>query len=261
MNDIPLSQEQRAREFWDQQLQGELPVLELPFDRDRSGAARTVDSVRRRVPARALRRLADHHGVAIETVVLAAYCVLLQRYAGQDELVVGLASARGVLPIRVNLAERPAFRALVAEVGRLATGARGHADYPVAALLDELRGGRDPGHAPMFQAVFAAGGPDGGELAVAGAAFDLALGATAVDGELALALGYDARLFARGTIERIASAFAFLLEGIAGDPDRRVTDLPMLTPEERRRVVVEWNATAREFPRDRLLHDHVADHA
>ncbi|HMG52893.1 MAG TPA: condensation domain-containing protein, partial [Kofleriaceae bacterium] len=258
--DLPVSYEQRARQFWNQQLESEPAVLELPFDyHRRATSAFTAGWVRRVVPAHGLAAVAARHGVAIETLILAAYCVMLQRYAGQDELVIGLALAgrSDRVPIRVDLAARPVFTALVAEVARLEASARAYADYPVHALLDRLRGSRDPGRPPMFQATFAAHAPG----AEPDAPFDLALGATATAGGVELALGHDAQLFARETIERMIDALGFLLEGIAADPDRRVTELPLVTPLERARVVAEFNATARGFAVERRLHDHVADQA
>jgi len=203
--------------------------------------------------------------------VFAAYCVLLHRYASQDEFVIGLASHRSdiqhpevgnlveLLPIRVSLAARSTFTELLGDVARLEASARANADFPVDALVDKLRGDLDPSRWPI-QTAFTVHAAASGDIASSHARFDLELGVVPTAGGTGLALTYDAELFAHETIERMASAFVWLLEAIAADPDRRVIDLPLLTPEERARVVVDFNATTRPFPAERI-HDFVADQA
>ena len=72
---------------------------------------------------------------------------------------------------------------------------------------------------------------------------------------------YATDLFEPDTIERLVGHYRTLLEGIVSDADRRVSELPLLSDAERHRLVVEWNATAADYPRDKCVHELFAEQA
>ncbi|HUZ02467.1 MAG TPA: condensation domain-containing protein, partial [Thermomicrobiaceae bacterium] len=259
--------------YWREQLGGELPVLELPIDRARP-AMQSFEGAGHRFAldedlTRRLRELARAEHATLYATLLAAFFVLLHRYSGQEDLVVGvpmLGRARpefervvgyfvNPVPIRADLRGNPSFRALLAQVRRTVAAGLAHHDFPLPLLVDRLQPERDPSRSPLYQASFnlnqrrsaddPADRPALGEVSSEqrGAAVDLSLMLTETDATLAGAFRYPTDLFEPATIARLADHFRLLLEGIVADPDRPIGDLPLLTPPERHQLLVAWNAT------------------
>ena len=266
--------------YWRERLAGAPPLLDLPLDRPRpvvqgTGAA----SVGARVSPRALlalRQTARREGCTLFMTLLAAWQVLLARYAGQEDVVVGTpvagrtrAEVEGLvgffvnmLALRTDLSGDPAFPELLRRVRETSLGAFQHQDLPFERLVEELAVERGTGYAPLFQAAFALNPPgveglsfgrvevEPLEVAPRIAKFDLEA-ALGDDGEwLSADFIFRTDLFERATVVRLAEHFGVLLEGIAADPSRAVSALPLLAPAERTRVLEEWNATSRAFPAD-----------
>jgi amino acid adenylation domain-containing protein len=259
--------------YWKQQL-ADLPVLQLPTDRARpavpsfEGAHHAV-----RLPkalTRLLHALSRQEGVTLFMTLLTAFQVLLRRYAGQTDIVVGSPIAnrtRGeiegligffvnTLVLRTDLSGEPSFREALGRVREVALSAYAHQDLPFEKLVEELQPERDLSRNPLFQVTFQLfSAPD-----VAGpsydptlpqfdvesgtAKFDLRLDLTETAQGLAGQFEYSTDLFDAETIERLAGHFLVLLEGIVTNPDQPIVMLPLLTPSEKRRVLIEWNDTA-----------------
>jgi amino acid adenylation domain-containing protein len=269
--------------YWRHTLAGAPPLLELPVDRPRppvqgeAGGRRPL-----RVPAAtaaALRELARAEGATLFMVLLAAWQALLARYAGVDDVSVGSPIAGrtrletegligffvNTLVLRTDLSGDPSFRGLLARVRETMLGAYQHQDLPFEKLVEELRPERSLGHTPLFQVLFtlqnnpqealrlgplAAEGASGGGVA---AQFDLSL-TVADDGEaLAGALAYRAELFEGATIERMLERFRALLDAVAADPGRRLSEIGLLDEAGRARLAA-WNDTARPLPPERRIH-------
>ncbi|MBV9792054.1 MAG: AMP-binding protein, partial [Chloroflexi bacterium] len=158
--------------YWQHQLGGPLPVLDLPSDRPRPpiqtdrGATETLHlnaELHRR-----LLRLSEAHGVTLYMTLLAAFQVLLARYSGQTDILVGsttsgrnrawLAPLVGyfVNPVvlRSNLAHNPTFATLLRQVRQTVLDAFAHQDYPFPLLVERLQPQRDPARSPIFQVLF-----------------------------------------------------------------------------------------------------------
>jgi amino acid adenylation domain-containing protein len=284
---------ERLWHYWHSQLAGDLPQLGLPTDRPRPatqtyhGAVHqfTLDS---RV-AVGIKEVARAAGATPYMAFLAAYAVLLHRYSGQDDLLIGSPFAcrdcveieglvgyvTNPVVLRADLHGAPTFSSLLGQVKQLVLGALAHQDYPFALLVERLRPLRDLSHTPLFQVSFAWEQPrrfsDGvssipGWAALeletihvgqGGAAFDLTLQVADADGQFICVLQYNTDLFDDVTIERMAGHFVTLLGGIVADPDRRVCELPLLTETERREQAT-WNETQICYDAPDCLHDMVA---
>ncbi|MDW8319484.1 MAG: condensation domain-containing protein, partial [Anaerolineae bacterium] len=283
--------------YWRQKLAGAPPLLELPTDRPRPpvqtfrGAYQTF-RLSREVSA-ALRRLTQGEGATLFMTLLAAFQTWLNRYAGQDDICVGTpianrtrAELEGIVGFFVNtlvmrgdLSGDPTFRELLRRTRSTALEAYAHQDVPFEMVVDTVQPQRNLAHSPLFQVMFAlqssqAGAPtlrpqatsDGLTIspveAHSGTAkFDLTLFMTEEGDRLAGALEYNTDLFDHSTIERMLGHFQTLLAGIAADPDRRLSRLPLLTEAEERYLLVEWNATAAEFPEHLLAHQLIEQQA
>jgi amino acid adenylation domain-containing protein len=263
--------EERLLGYWKDQLRGAPAAIELPTDRPRPpvlsghGAHRALD-----LPAplaRALEALARREDVTLFMLLLAAFDVLLHRYTGQEDLVVGTPSANrtraetegllgffvNTLVLRVKVSPERGFRDLLATARETCLGAYAHQEMPFERLVTELAPARDLARTPLFQVMFtlqsepvAALRLPGIELSSFGAGassskFDLLLAMTQGPRGIRALVEHATDLFDGATIDRMLGHLATLLEGIALDPDRPLRDLPLLPEAERHRLLVEWN--------------------
>ena len=277
-------------DYWRDQLAGDLPVLQLPTDRPRPAVQTYPGTVHRftvdDTVTAGVKQLGRSVGATPYMTLLAAYATLLHRYSGQGDLVIGspfacrdrvaLESLVGYLTnpvaLRADLHDDPAFMTLLGRVKDTVQGALEHQDYPFALLVERLRPERDPGRTPLFQVSFAweqtrrfsdDPGPERGGLPLetlhvgqGGAPFDLMMEIGDHAGKLSGVLQYNTDLFDAGTIERMAGHFATLLGGIVADPERQVSQLPLLTEEERRQQRA-WNQTEVVYDAPSCLHEMV----
>jgi amino acid adenylation domain-containing protein/non-ribosomal peptide synthase protein (TIGR01720 family) len=272
--------------YWRERLAGAPAVIELPFDRPRPAAQSfRGDSLTFQLPdaalGPALRELSRRHGTTLFMTLLAVFQVLLHRYTGQPELVVGSPIANrnrvelegligcfaNVLALRLGLLADCRFTRLLAAVREVTLGAYAHQDLPFEKLVEELRPERSLGHQPLFQVVFSQEAGTGEPLAIPGLAlspftvesapakFDWVLimgeGAAGLGGSL----GYCTDLFDRASIHRAVEHLGNLLLAVAADPERGPWELPMLSAAARHQALREWNSTAARYDGERRIHE------
>jgi amino acid adenylation domain-containing protein len=265
--------------YWKERLSGAPPVLELPADRLRPARQSfRGDSFAFAIDAAAtatLRALGERLGATLFMTLQAAFAALLARCSGQEDIVIGSPIANrtraeiepligffvNTLALRTDLSGDPPFTELVVRVRQRALEAFAHQDLPFERLVDELQPERDLSRNPIFQVMFALQNAPAQPHAVPGltlapvprrriaAQFDLVLDMWESGAQLDAVLEYNTDLFDAATIARMAGHFQTLLAGIAADPEQRLSQLPLLTAPERRQLLVEFNDTARTFPR------------
>ena len=275
--------------YWVDQFAASAPALELPTDQPRTSIW-NFDGARewRAFPqtlGEQLKRLSAERGCTLFTTLFAAYMLLLRRLSGQKEIVVGVpladrALAGGetlvghcvnFLPLRGSIEDDQTFTAHLAAMQKIFLDADEHGYYAFGSLLQKLNSPRDPGRMPLVSATFnlerMAEEPKffGVETELAGnahsaASFDINFDVTDTREGLQLNCRYNAGLFSAQTIQRWLAHYQTLLEGILADPQRRVCDLPLLTEAERRRILIEWNETRADYPRDKCVH-HIFEEA
>jgi amino acid adenylation domain-containing protein len=273
----------RQLEYWRGKL-ADWPEIELPNSRPRptvptfSGAAELFELSPEATEA--LKNLGANEDVTLFVTLLTAFKVLLVRYCGQEDIVVGAPIAnRGsaetkcliglfVNPVvmRTKLDGDPTFRVALRRVSRTVLEALEHADFPFVQLAEELASQCDGNPSPlprvMFEGVKAQSRVRGmGGLSLVPievdmhcAKFDLVVELTEGMNAIFGALNYDRDLFDASTMRRMAAHFGRLLEGIAANPDARISELPLLTSAERGQLLVEWNNTHRDYPTN-VLHE------
>jgi len=284
----------RAREqqlgYWREQLRG-VSVLELPTDRPRPPVRAQRGAVAEGLVAppavtEALTALARRQGATLFMALLAAFQVLLSRYAGQDDVAVASPTAGrerpeleglvgffvNTLVLRGDLSGDPTVAELLERAREVVLAAHQYQDLPFDVLVEELAPERRLDATPLVQVALSfaeaplasrrAAGLEAIPRAVRNgtAKFDLTLFLTRTEAGLEAELEYDRDLFAAGTAERLLEHFAVLLEGVVADPQRRLSRLPLLSAAERRLLLETWNATAEPLPQDRV-HDLVAARA
>ncbi len=280
---------ERQLAYWRERLAG-APPLDLVTDRPRpalrthDGAAQGVLLPRPLVDA--LTRLAQAEGGTLFVALSAVWKILLHAYTGQEDLTVGTLIANRTRPelegligffantlaLRTDLSGDPAARELLRREREVALGAYAHQDLPFEKLVDELNPQRDLSRTPIFEALLILLNAPGRPLAIPGLAISqlsidngtarLDLSLYMVEGEDGLAgyLEHNTGLFDAATIRRLLDHFRALAEGVAAHPERPLSELPWLSPEAARQLLVDWNATAAPVP-DGCLHDLVAAQA
>ena len=248
--------------YWRKQLAGAPVVLELPLDKVRPavqsfrGEVRTfqlgVELTRR------LRELSQRRGVTLFMTLLAAFKVLLYRYTGEEDLVVGTpiagrnrAEIEGLigfftnsLVLRTKLSGSPNFVELLQRVREVTLGAYEHQDLPFEKLVEELQPERSLSHAPLFQVVFSlqnaptmsGSAEDTSETApqvhTSTSKFDLTVTAAEVGKTLVGSFEYNTDIFEATTIERMMDQYHRLLEAVVENSEQRLSDIHLITDEE-----------------------------
>ncbi len=271
---------ERELSYWREQLRGAPAVLELPTDHPRPpvqtfrGAKQGL--VLSQALTQGLRAVGRSERATLFMTLLAACKALLARYAGQEDIVVGSPIAGrtrtetegligffvNTLALRTDLSGDPTFRQLLGRVRETALGAYDHQDLPFERLVEELQPERNLSHSALFQVMFTMRNSSAPAPRLAGLKVDPVLGDWAVarfdlslflrdepDG-LRVRAEYNTDLFEAGTITRLLGHLRTLLESIVADPERRLSQLSLLTDAERDQALVEWNATSAELPRE-----------
>jgi len=276
---------ERQLGYWKNQLQSATERLELPTDRARRAVQREAggrESVS--LPAEllaGLQELSRTEGATLFMTLLAAWQVLLSRYSGQTDISVGTPIANrnraetenligffvNTLVLRTDLADDPRFTELLASVREVCLGAYAHQDVPFERLVEELQPERSLSHSPLFQVTLTLQNAPSGALELPGlklrsvaadtatTKYDLSLLASEGRQGLALSLIYNSDLFDPATIRRMLEHFEQLLVGVTTNATQRVSELPLLTEAEHHELLVEWNETWRDYPREQSLHE------
>ncbi|ASS75353.1 hypothetical protein CIG75_10355 [Tumebacillus algifaecis] len=271
--------------YWREQLRGELPVLQLPTDRPRppqqtfSGASKSFAVPRATLEA--LRKLSHQRSATLFMTLLATYKTLLYRYSGQEDICVGTPVAGrsrqeaehligifiNTLVLRTHVSGDLTFEELLHRVRETALSAYMHQDVSFERLVEELQPERDMSRSPLFQTMFVFQNTPDAEVELPGiiaqphpfdhavAKFDLTFAIGEHEQGLSGMIEYNTDLFDEATIDRMIGHFQTLLHQIAEQPAQRLPQLPMLLEAERNQLLIEWNDTQIEFPRDRTIHE------
>jgi amino acid adenylation domain-containing protein len=278
-------------EYWRHQLAGMPRVLELPADRPRpavqSYRGRTRPAVVPPHLVAPLEALGQRKGTTLFMTLLGAFAVVLGRHTGHEDLGIGTAIAgrdrqetEGLigffinsLVLRVDLSGDPTFDRLLDRVRSMALGAYAHQGLPFERVVEELAPVRDPSHSPLFQVALSLQNVPAAALRLPGltltqmpvdsgtAKIDLLLSLNESGDALTGLCEYSTALFDVATIDRLLSHLDNLLAGIVADPERRLSELPLLSAAEQHQLFSEWNDTEAEIPRRPFVHEMFAEHA
>ena len=271
--------------YWVERIAG-AESLEIPADRPRPSHPTLKGGAlgfrMRDETGVALRRLSQNAQATLFMTTLAAFQVLLHRYTGQNDIMVGAPMANRDRPdvqgligffvntvaIRSRIEGHRTFRETLDHVRSVSLEALEHQDLPFEKLVERLAPKRAFGRNPLVDVLFSSqtmappkmldlggGGASmrGGssELAVR---FDLEVTVVPQADSINIFFTYNTDLFDASTIRRMLGHYERLLECIVANPDQRISDLPLLAEAERRQVLVEWNATQREHGDEGRLH-------
>jgi amino acid adenylation domain-containing protein/thioester reductase-like protein len=283
---------QRLKDYWVQKLTGVAPV-EIPLDHPRPsirttrGASRAFDLAPE--TGKALLEFCRREGVTPFMVLLAAFDVLLHRYSGQEDITVGSPVANRARPetealigyfvnvvvLRNDLSGDPTFRELLRRVRQATLDAYDHQEMTLDQVVAAVNPVRDMSRHPLFQVMFALHNFEQPRLDSFGLTmtglengppmrtsfFDLTLAFWQNGAELRGEWNFSTDLFRTETIDRMAGHYQVLLAAALTQPDRSLGDLPLLGEDERQQLLVEWNQTSVDYPREACIHGLFASRA
>ncbi|MFE7262994.1 amino acid adenylation domain-containing protein [Streptomyces sp. NPDC057592] len=272
-------------DHWRERLAGVPPLLDLPTDRPRPAEpgfhGRDEEFVLPPELVGRLREICRSEGLTLFMVLLAGFELLLARYTGQNDLVVGTPVAHrsrseldpligfyvNTLVLRADLTGSPTARSFLARVKEGCLDAYENQDVPFDRLVEELQPERDLGRSPLFQVMFdfesfPASSAQGGGLTLdvldirpRTARFDLTLDIKEEGDEVRGALNYSTDLFDAATARRMAGHYVRLLTALADDIDVPLPELDMLGTAEREQLLVEWNAEDLGLSEEKCVHE------
>jgi amino acid adenylation domain-containing protein len=270
--------------YWKQQLKNAPPLLQLPTDRPRPpvqtyrGAKLSFQLSKNLTQA--VQAIAKKSKSTLFMTLLTALKILLYRFSGQEDIIVGSPTANrnraeieeligcfiNTIVLRTSFSGNPTVEELLCQVRQMMLDAYAHQDLPFEKLVEELQVERDPKYNPIFQVSFTLQNTpqvkfELPELTVTPfevestrALLDLRLELTETEQGLEGFWEYNTDLFDGSTIERMSKHFQVLLEAIAANPQQRISELPLLTQPERHQLLVEWNDTERDYPKNKCIH-------
>ena len=268
--------------YWREQLSGAPAVLGLPTDHVRP-AVKSYRGARERLElsaelTAALKVLSREQGATLFMVLLAAFKVLLWRYSGQADVVVGTPIANrqqseivgligffvNTLVLRTSIEGNESFKNLLKRVREVCLGAYQHQDMPFEMVVEEMAVDRAMGQTPLFQVIFAMQAEavvemkglqvSALEVESGTAKFDLTMIVSEDEGRLRGYVDYDTDLFEAGSIKRLVGHYERLLQELVRDGEQAVGAVPLLGAEERQQLLCEWNQTSAPVP-DSCLHE------
>ncbi|MEP7141396.1 MAG: amino acid adenylation domain-containing protein [Ferruginibacter sp.] len=272
--------------YWRDKLSG-FQTLELPTDFTRpveidyrgSSQAFIAD----KVTSQKLKELAQRNGVTLHSVLLSSINILLSKYSGQNDIVIGSVIAnrhqrqtQGLIGFFVNtqanrtlLNPSQSFEDLVQQVHREQEQAQLHQDLPFEKLVVELGVERDPSAHPVFQVMFTVESsavqqeaanepkddlkPPHTEFVYEVEKFDLSINIDESQAELTGKFSYATALFRKDTIERLIHHYLYLLEQLTESPEQPYSKISLLSPGEYRQIVYQWNDTDRDYAKDKTI--------
>jgi amino acid adenylation domain-containing protein len=274
---------ERQLRYWRERLAG-LEPLELPLDHPRPALASyrgaslsfelseelTLD----------LQALSRREGVTLFMTLLACFQTLLARCGGQEDIAVGAPIANrmrtgiealigffaNTLVLRTQIEGRMNFRELLGQAREICLGAYAHQDLPFEKLVEHLQPERNLSRHPLFQVMLVlqdapsrrseSSGQEVRDLVASDqtSKFDLTLTVGEAADRLDCDINYNSDLFEAETVSRLAERFKTFVKSLAADPQRRLSDLELLPPVERRQILFEWNQTAVTFAQSGYVH-------
>ncbi len=272
----------RQLEYWRKQLAGPIPVIELPIDRPRPplqtfrGSSEPL-AIGQGLPER-LRELTRKENATLFMILLAAFDILLWRYTGQEDMLVGTPVAGRNRPetepliglflnnlvLRADMTGNPSFREFLCRVRQTCLDSFDHQDVPFERLVELVQTQRDLSRSPLFQVMFILQVPSK-PLAIPGLSlapatvpleqtkYELTFFLWEHKDRIEGSIEYNTDLFEAETIRRMGAHYVTLLESIAENVEERISALPLIRELERERITRQWNQTERLIPVDERL--------
>ncbi|MCU0289343.1 MAG: amino acid adenylation domain-containing protein, partial [Acidobacteria bacterium] len=281
----------RQEEYWLNEFAGEIPVLELPANYPRP-AVQSFEG--NRIPFEiskettgVLQTLALELGATVYMVLLSLYTVFLTKVTNQEDILIGspIAGRRHVdlkkiigmfvntMVLRNYPSREKTFSLLLQEIKEKTLKAFENQDYQYEDLVEKIAVTRDISRNPLFDTMFVLQNMEIVEINIPGlklspypyenktAKFDLTLTAVEAEEKLLFNFEYSTKLFKEETIDRFITYFKKIVNGVIENKDRRISDFEIITEEEKKKILFDFNDTEAEYPKDKTIHQLLAEQA
>ncbi|MGN7414456.1 amino acid adenylation domain-containing protein [Paenibacillus sp. SAF-068] len=271
-----------ARDYWHRLYEGDLPILDFPLENVRprvqryEGAQHTF--LLGDVLAKRLTELAANQDTTLYVLLLAAYYILLSKYSGQEDIIVGTpiagrdhvetASMVGMfvktLPLRSEIKPELTVAGYLASLKQRVLDCSNHALYPLEELLDHLQMVREPSRHPLFDTVFVLQNMnmaqlradqlniDQMEIRAGRSKFEMTWAGHELKEDISMTIEYNTDLFSHARIQQVSSHYAHILEQMVNDTHRNLNDIELCTLEET--LYFEQNeGQVVEYPREETI--------
>jgi len=280
----------KQEEYWLEHLTSgslgeQIPLLNLQTDYPRSFKQNYEgDAIRATIDPEMtlkIKRAAEGFGVTVYMLMLAAYNILLYKYTEQEDIIVGSPIAGrqhtdtenligmfvNTLVMRNYPQNNITIEAFLSEVKKNAIKAYENQDYPFEELVEKLNIRRDLSRNPIFDTMFSLQNMDDEELEVNSISFstyefdkkiskfDISLNAVEAREEIKLVFEYSTKLFSKATISRMVFHYIKILEQLIEDKNQKLSDINILTEQEQRQLVYEFNNTKLDYSKNSLVHE------
>jgi amino acid adenylation domain-containing protein/non-ribosomal peptide synthase protein (TIGR01720 family) len=279
------------RAYWRQQLLGTLPILELPTDRPRFSShslkGQTYTSSLSPELTKQIKSFAQAHHMNLSIILLGIYKVLLYRYTGLEDIIVGMPTIGrpeerfdsqigyfiNMLPVRSQVRDDQCFTNFIKELQLNVVDGLDHAVYPFPVIVRELNVPRAQTNSPVFQTAFvyqnflqstslkAIDDQCQNTLNIEfmedihqEGEFEFALEIFDQGDHFTLNVKYDPDLYDHSTIQRMLGHYVKLAEEIVSDPNLTLGEYSFMSKEEQATILIDWNATQAEYPKDHTIH-------
>lgn len=267
----------KEKEFWDKQLSGELPVLDIACDYPRpavfSSSGESLHYVADPKLTKKLRIIARENKATLFTLLLAAYNILLAKYSRQNDIIVGSPIAGRIhedtyklcgvflntLPLRSFSDGNKTCKEFVREVSKNCLRAFDNQDYPFDKLVEDLNIERDTSRNPVFSTMFVMQNMEAVELGGRDftstrydikhkmAQVDITVNVTEINDEIDFEFNYCTALFSIETIKGMTAHFDNILKFIVDSPDEKISDIEMMSESEKNKILYDFNNTSENF--------------
>ncbi len=269
--------------YWLNLFKGEIPVLNVPIDyprplvRDLKGDFVWFE-LNEELTAQ-IHELAKSRDMSLYMLLLSAFNLLLYKYTGQEDIVIGspIAGRRypdveriigmfvNTLVMRNYLAAEQTFTQFMNQVKENTLQAFENQDYPFEMLVERLNLERNLSHNPLFDVMFVLQNAVDSEIsskdlkfymyefALTTALFDLTFEGYEIDDRLGFNIQYATQLFKKETIERMTEHFCNILNAIIQNPELRLSEINMISPEGKYQLTIGFNETNQEYPKDKTI--------
>lgn len=277
--------------YWKKNMIGAPELLELPCDLPRSVVQSYIgDKVKLELEQALvvkLQELARREQVTLFMVMSLAFALLLGRYSRQEDVIIGSPMANrsrkvlegvvgffvNTLPLRFDLSGNPTLPEMLRRVKKIALDAYEHQDVPFDKLIEGLRIRRDTRNSPVFQALFTMKNMSkqdlhlgecvilNDEVNIGVAKFEMSLFVDMQMKDSRLELEYNKSIFKAATAARMLVHYKRILEWIVSTPKKNFHEFDFLSAAERQQILVEWNDTSVEYPREKCIHQLFEEYA
>jgi amino acid adenylation domain-containing protein len=272
--------------YWRNQLQGELPVLQMHADHPRpaqmsyQGGRIRVDMSKQTTDT--LRTLSAREDATLFMMLLTIFDVMLHRFTGQEDIIIGcpvwgryqpetekmLGFFINTIVLRINSGGAPTFREHLRRVRQVCLDAFSHQKMPIDRLVEEINPKRDLSRTPLYQALFTLQDARNrsakmGNVAIEqipapqtdSAPADVLLWFKETKKELMGRLDYNTDIFDHPTMERFMRHFQVLVRSVTANPDVDINKLQLFDDDDKKWVLSTLNATEKEYARHCGVHD------